>query len=454
MSTGAGTVPHGFAQGAPFRLFFMLSASLLLVITSPWLPDTQSLALAGCALGFIVLCSYKFDYLNPAVAFLVPWLAVLFFSTLPISEYSRSLDAYTCGLLLLAMLSWLLATVSAPAIGSSEAAPAAALTRGDEGQHRRTFRLVLLAFLFLYAFAAFNVAYAGYVPMIALLTTGDSGYAAFGIPSVYGAFLAYSNALACVALYIYLRHGQRKFLILFLSVLCMHLLLVSRQNLITLLIEAFVLRCLISGRVSRTTIVVSISLVLTAFAALGQLRSGDIGEVMRVNPSLSWIPTSFLWLYGYSYFNVLNLENMIVQSGAPFYDGSMWDNLLPSVLRPNVDHGVYLELEALNVSSYVYPVYLDVGAIGVLASTAFWGLVTAHVYRRALSTGLFVYVASYACLFGCALLSFFVNFWFYLPVVFQIVFFWVFHMLLFRTPVSRRIAIQDPAHSGAAGAQS
>ena len=185
-------------------------------------------------------------------------------------------------------------------------------------------------------------------------------------------------------------------------------------------------------RVSRLAIVAFVILGLSGFALLGDLRSGDIADTIRVNPGFEWLPSPFLWLYAYSYFNVLNLENMITQSGAPFLDGSMWQNLLPSVLRPTVDHGVFVEIEALNVSSYIYPIYLDVGALGVALVTAFWGWTTARIYRRAVHQQRFVDAATYACLYGCALLSFFVNFWFYLPVIFQIVFFRIFHALLFR----------------------
>ena len=61
------------------------------------------------------------------------------------------------------------------------------------------------------------------------------------------------------------------------------------------------------------------------------------------------LPTIIVWLYAYSYFNVLNLENMITRSGAPFYDGSMWRQLLPSVLRPASVHASYLQLTSMNV---------------------------------------------------------------------------------------------------------
>jgi oligosaccharide repeat unit polymerase len=426
------------------RLLCVLSAAMLVGVSSLWIRDSSTLAFSACFAAAAIIIAYNFDYLNPAIAFLAPWLTVLLFSTLPVSAYSRNLDIFTCVVVLLAIVCWLLATVSAPASLSSAATrPQAAGVAPGRQLVARERRIVISGFVLLYLCALVNVAWSGYAPLIALITTGDSGYFGFGIPSVYGAFLAYSNALACVALYLFLQRGQRLYLLLFLTVLCMHLLFLSRQNLITLFIESFVLRCLVVERVRRVTMLLSIGGMLLAFSALGQLRSGDIGELMRVSPEFSWMPNSFLWLYAYSFFNVLNLENMIMMSGAPLYDGSMWQNLLPSVLRPETSQTSYLELETFNVSSYIYPIYLDVGVAGVMVITAFWGLVTAQVYRRALATRDFLPVSSYACLYGCALLSFFVDFWFYLPVIFQLVFFWIFHLLLFR----KHGRVSEPARS-------
>jgi oligosaccharide repeat unit polymerase len=211
----------------------------------------------------------------------------------------------------------------------------------------------------------------------------------------------------------------------------MHLAFVTRQNLMTLLIEAFVIRSFMVKRFARLTMIWSVTLFLLAFSAIGTLRSGDIRDVIGVQPQFTWVPTSLIWVYAYSYFNALNIDNTIAVSGAPFFDGYMWQTLLPPILRPEGDHGPYLEISSMNVSSYVFPVYIDIGK-GVIPWTFLLGLVTTTVYRRARLLGRFIDVATYACLYFCALLSFFVDFWLYLPVIFQVFFFWAFHLTLFK----------------------
>jgi oligosaccharide repeat unit polymerase len=436
--------PAATTDTAPFRLLVILTAALVVLGGVVWFDSGESLTLLGCAAGLVILSMYKFDYLHPAVVFLAPWLTILFFSTIPISEYARGLDLSTCRFLLTTVFVWLLATVAAPVMPSRQAdSVTPPRGKGSEYSRKRLRQVIVSGFVLLYVFAAFNVAAAGYIPLVSLLTTGDSRYFDFGIPSVYGAFLAYANAVACLALYGYLRERQRTYLWLLVSVLCIHVLFVTRLSVATLLVEGFVIRSLVVGRIARLSMVAFMTLGLIGFAALGELRSGDISATIRVAPGYTWMPTSLLWLYAYSYFNVLNLDNMLTFSGAPFYDGSMWQTLLPTVLRPNVDHGVFVEIEALNVSSYIFPTYMDAGAVGVIAWTAFWGLATSYVYRRALRAERFVDIATYACLFYCALLSFFSNMWVGLPIIFQIIFFRIFHFVLFSGAVRGPPATND-----------
>jgi len=422
------------------RHLLVAGAALALLVGVIVLRDSSQLLILGCAAAlFLVVFVYRLDYLHPAVIYLLPWLTILFFSTVPISRYAHPLELATARLLLAAMAAWMLSTTGAPAASAIGGEPVVHTV-----SERRQFEVIpgfgtaiVMAFVILYGLSVVNVALAGYVPLLSLITTGDSGYDTFGIPSLYGAFLAYANALGCLVFYAYLCGRRRIYLLLFLSILALHLLFVTRQNLITLLVEAFVIRSLTSGRTSRKTLILFVVLGLLGFSAVGELRSGDIAQTIGVVPEFMWIPTSLVWLYAYSYFNALNLDNTVVQSGAPFFDGYMWQTLLPTVLRPDVDHGSYLEIGAMTVSSYIYPVYMDVGPVGVVIYTVLFGLATTAVYRRALQRRRFIDITTYACLFMCALLSFFSNFWLYLPVIFQLFFFWIFHIVLFAPAADR-----------------
>lgn len=441
MNTRALICPMGslrLATEAPaFRLVLGLVAfaAVWLAVMVGATPET--LAVLSGLIGFtLAAVAFRFDYLHPAVAFLVPWMAVLLFSGIPISKYARPLDGGTVLFILTTAFVWVIATAGAP-IGGSWRSGTSAVAGGSSAETPipRMRAAVVGAFLVVYLLAAANVAYSGYVPLLSLITTGDSRYGDFGIQSVYGAFLAYANSVACLALYLYLKSASRDrlYLGLFLSIIAIHLCFVTRQNIVTLLVEAFVIRSIVFKRASRATLIVCFVGALAGFSALGNLRTGgDIKDLIGVRPEFAWIPDGFVWLYSYSYFNILNLGNMMTLSGAPFYDGSMWDKLIPSIIRTPDEHASYLQLASMTVSSYMYPVYQDAGNLGVKIDTAFWALITAWQYRSVLMGRRFFNVAVYACLFFCALLSFFVDFWLYLPVIFQVVFFGIFQLLLFR----------------------
>ena len=433
-------------SNSTFRRFLViLLCAIVIFVALTFVNDTVGLV-SIAALIFIAIIGgfYKFDYLHPATVYLVPWLMILIFSIVPISSYARPMESATYELLLATMFAWLLSCVSAPAGASSaaERLDAPPDTTFPIGAAPAASFVLTSSVIFLFTFAAFNVMVAGYVPLLSLLTTGESRYMEFGIPSIYGAYLAYANALGCVAFYLYLRTGRRKHLALFGSILVMHLVFITRQNLITLLVEAFVIRCMARGRVSKPVMVVSLALALGGFAFLGSLRSGDIKEIIGVQQQYTWIPGGLIWLYAYSYFNALNIDNMIVLSGAPFFDGFMWESLLPTRFRPDNTHETFVELASMGISSYIYPIYMDIGK-GVIFFAGAMGFFTAAAYRRALEHRRFVDIATYSCLFFCALLSFFTDFWLYLPVIFQVVFFRIFHTLLFKIPATSRHSIVD-----------
>jgi hypothetical protein len=126
---------------------------------------------------------FRFDMTNAWVAFSAPWFLILIFGTLGISEYSRDVDARTVAVIVA------LIAIAAALISPRKITMVAPGTPHQSVKERR-FRglLVVLA-----ALAFLNVAVAGYVPLISLVTTGDSGYMTFGIKDRFSEFSSYSS---------------------------------------------------------------------------------------------------------------------------------------------------------------------------------------------------------------------------------------------------------------------
>jgi oligosaccharide repeat unit polymerase len=413
------------------RFFALTLAAVLCALAiaffgmTPWLIGIVVLVVLA-----ILLVVYHFDYLHPTVAFVMPWLGIVGFSMIPISQNARQLAPDTYELVLGVILVWMLFTVGAPIRVAANAISRVPTTQ--PAPPLKNIHLLTVGFVLLYLLAGLNIAVSGYIPLFELFLTGDSLYAEFGIPSVYGFFFAYANALGCLAFYVYLRSKKRKPLLFFLSVVAIHLLFVTRQHLLTLLIEAFIIRCFTIAPISRAKLAVLAVAGLVALNFLGELRSGDIRETIHIADEYKWIPGAAAWLYAYSYFNALNLENTMAVSDAPYFDGTMLQTILPSILRPELTHAAIFEIPDLNILSYIYPVYLDIGVYGVLAFTALVGWITAVVHKRALTQRRFGAISAYSFFYYSAIMSFFTPFWLYLPVVFQLVFFWMFEGIFFR----------------------
>ena len=383
---------------------------------------------AVAIIAVILAITYRLDYLHPAVVFCVPWLGVLFFSAIPISSLHQSLDQQTYLLILGAIFAWLLGVSPAK-------------NRKFEGVGSTNLELnsgtLLALFGVCYGCFIVEVLAAGYIPIISLVLSGDSGYGDFGFPTIHGAILAYANALGLTALYCYFRCGRRYLhLFLYLSIVAMLIAEVTRQSTLTLLVETVVVRCFAVKPVRTSTIAYGVLALLLAFSAVGEIRSGDIIDIVKVAPEYEHIPKAAVWAYAYSYFNAMNLQNMILNSGAPFFDGSMFNSLLPSFLRPAGDQESFIVYANLTVTSYLDPVYRDVGFVGSLIITFIIGRWTAITYNKASTDRSLAPIGAYACLFFCALMSFFINFWFYLPVIFQIPFFYLFQGALFGRKVN------------------
>jgi len=398
--------------------------SMTALDVTPWLVGAIVLVILT-----LLLVVYRLDYLHPTVVFVIPWLAIVGFSMVPISQNARELAPDTYKLVLAVIFVWMLFTIGAPVVRrdpDSNSKSAQVLS-----PVLRNLHLLSWGFILLYLLAALNVAVSGYIPIVSLVLEGDSGYADFGIPTFYGFFFAYANAIGCLAFYVYLKTRARKHLGFFLSVAVIHLLFVTRQHLLTLLVEAFIIRCLAKVPVSTLRLVFIAIFGLVALNFLGDLRSGDIRETIHIAEEYRWIPGAAAWLYAYSYFNVVNLENTMAVSDAPYFDGTMLQTILPSILRPDFIHKAIFEIPALNILSYIYPVYLDIGVYGVFAFTAIVAWMTAASYKSALAERRFNAIAAYSFFYYSAILSFFTAFWLYLPVVFQLAFFWLFDRIFF-----------------------
>jgi oligosaccharide repeat unit polymerase len=383
-------------------------------------PEVAVALIVGVSVTYLCIVK-RFDYLDPLVGFMIPWIVILLFSVTRLSYFAITIHRPTYYLIVTALCGALFVAGSPktniPTLRRWHA-PSASTTNPSH-----VFRSLDIAFISL---TLFNVAAAGYVPLLRGLMTGDTGYIDFGIHGVYGFYLASANALAIICLIIFLRTGKRPYLIRYCTIIIILVFLVSRQNIISVGVESLVAYSLVRQRIKWKTLLAGLALGGILFSVMGSFRSGDIRKIAGIDSEYSWVPEPVIWLYAYSYFNIANLDNLVTESDAPYYNASSISVLIPSFIRPGYESynmGSYILVSNLNVSSYIFPVYQDVGQAGVLVLTVVAMWLTARQYRAARKAYSIGQIGTYSVLYFCASFSFFVNFWFYLPIIFQVVVF-------------------------------
>ncbi len=397
-----------------------MASALLLCVFLPGSVETRIPLVEGILISYLAFVK-RFDYLDPLVGYLLPWLLILLFSTTRISRFAISIHRPTYTLVIVSLVCALFVA------GGKGTAASAKRHWIKPSPSRLDPRAVFLAIdIFFISFTIFNVMAAGYLPLLRGMSTGDTGYLDFGIHGVFGFYLAMANALAILYLVIFLRTGKRVYLIRYFGIVILFVLLVTRQNIISVAVESAVAYSLIRRRIKWRTILASLALGGAMFSLMGNFRSGSIREIAGIETKYSWVPDSVVWLYAYSYFNIANIDNLVSLSDAPYYNASSISQLIPSSLRPSYDTGVYLLLINFNVSSYMFPVYEDAGRTGVFALTILALWLTERKYRLINQPTSIRQVGIYCVLYFCASFSFFFNFWFYLPVIFQVAFFMMF----------------------------
>ena len=399
-----------------------LIISLLLIAFLPG--DLEGRIPLAIALVFLYLAvGRRFDYLDPVVGYLCPWLLILFFSVIKLSRFAITIHRSTYILVLVSIICAVLvgARTRQTTISNERRWLPPKRTRWNA---RTFFKAIDLFFV---AFTIFNIVQAGYIPLVRGIATGDTGYLDFGIHGIFGLYLAMANALAIIYLIVYLRTGRRPYLYRYAGIFFVFVLFVSRQNVISSGVESIIAYSLVRRKVPLKKIAIGLATSAILFSILGNFRSGSIREIAGIEED--WVPDPVVWLYSYSYFNIANVDNLITRSNAPYYDGSSFNQLLPSFLRPESnpdDYYGYLLLINFNVASYMFPVYDDLGEAGVLALTLIAIYLTSKKYVMVYRRFSISQVGTYCVLYFCAAFSFFFNFWFYLPVIFQIFFFYAF----------------------------
>lgn len=363
-------------------------------------------------LSVYVLIERKYLIIGSGFSFLAIWLIIVSWTLLPISNLSRELSDQTVNFLGTIFTSYFVGYLLSFHVKQSKYREVKIICRMSDNK-----LLLIMGFL-----ALLNILVSGYIPLLNIIQGLSSAYTSFGIPTIYGMFNAYCNFIGMYFYYNYLLSNKKQYLGYVFLIILIFFILVTRQNIITLILECCIIRIIFRYNIKFLIKLGCVFVVLLyGFAVLGEFRSGNIYEIAEILPQYEWMPSSFVWLYSYSVFNLINLDNLILLDQDPLYNFSSFSRLLPSFLRPEMNSTVdFLEKINFNVSTYLSGIYIDLGIWGTSFFAFIQGYFVNKYYLSMKNNDKLKFY--FTILFVCNLLSFFVNMFFYLPVIGQVFF--------------------------------
>lgn len=258
-----------------------------------------------------------------------------------------------------------------------------------------------------------------------IFKTGKT-YFDFGIPSINGALY---GIIICLGAYSIFSKSKDKYIYLLMGIL-----MVSRQVLISMFLEAIIFTmCDFSKKIDYRKYAIILVVLLVGFSVLGNFRSGsnEMDYVFYAKEEYKSLPTTVKWIYSYVTFSITNLDNLVnMTNGMANFGATMISDILPTVLTNIINikinqYPYYLELGNFNVSTYLPSVYLDFGIVGVGIFNALLAILGKTLYDMMSKDNSDRSRLLYAVFAHNILLLFFINMFLYLPIVVQFVYIFI-----------------------------
>ena len=265
-----------------------------------------------------------------------------------------------------------------------------------------------------------EIIYSGGLPLIWKIIGDNKNYFDFGIPSLNGAWY---GLIICLGAYSFFSKSKDKYLYLLIGIL-----ILSRQVIMSIIIEAIIFNMLDkTKKIDIKKYVILAVVVFIGFNILGNIRSGsdEMNKVFKAKDEYANLSTSIKWVYSYMTFSISNFNNLVSKTdGGVNYGITTLKNILPSVVLNvlNLEENFktnYLVSLNFNVSTYLPPLYLDFGIIGIAIFNILIAILGIILYNKAQETNLVKHRLLYSVFVHNIVFLFFTNMFLYLPIVIQ-----------------------------------
>ena len=367
--------------------------------------------------------------IHPIVLFLGIWTIVSFLYLLKLSsiflyDFNEVIYIVGFGMMVPFFLTWIIYWL----VQKSFSRPICHSNNMNEKYEINEIKIKIRQLLYLWIFGTIVEIYvSGGLPIFWLYSGSEKNYMDFGISSIHGFLNSLISSIAISSLWLFLKAGEKKYLLLGFLAIIWAIFAVARQLIILNLIQILVLYFLIRGLSWRMMLVgfISITIAILFFGVMGDSRSGSsaIASIAYVENYPNWLPSGFLWVYIYMTSPLNNLLYTVEQFPNSLNLGvaNTFSSLIPTMLRtrifPEGIDFVPLVSEQLNMSSAYYGPFRDLGISGVMLYSFLLCLVSCFYWYKNKENSLLFYAVLAQCIVG----SIFYNSLFFLPSIFQLV---------------------------------
>ena len=262
------------------------------------------------------------------------------------------------------------------------------------GANKALKKTKLLTTIF-FGLVFFEIAIAGYIPLLSMAAGQTISQFSFGIPSLHGFVLAFGCLLVASNYYDYICFKNRKSLVLAIFIIFVFVLLVTRKMIMVSFIQMGMIHLLTTKVKPKTIFLVifSVLFVFVLFGYIGDIRTGRQLFIQLAHPSFDypdWLPSGFMWAYIYIVTPIVNLTNAI-HMGQTDSNLNFLCTLLPKVARGALQCAVtdedafarsYQISGAFNVGSGYIEIFLSQGVFGMVVFSFIHGVISSYIYKR------------------------------------------------------------------------
>lgn len=376
--------------------------------------------------------------LNPAFMYAITWIFILIIYSLHLSDLLEPLQTSTVILVIGSSLSfifgWLFESLQnqrrLAKLVLNQLVISKIISTKRVQQRLKMIWIIFSVGIFL------EIIYFGGAPGLGLIGIGKNIiYTDFGIPGIHGILNSMFYACCAVQFSKILLGLSKKTTLLTLASILYPIIGMSRQVLISLLLQYLFIYFSIkrpSPLIFIKTVII-FTTVFLIFGYLGDIRSGRENIISLAAPTFEypeWLPSAFIWFYIYlsTPLNNVNFNIEITPNILPLETAGTF---IPSFAREAFLNAVGasrqwdLVTESFNVSSLLQSLLTDFGVYGTIIFTFICGFIFTLFMRRS-RTKPVAFFAVIVFLHGIAL-SFFANLLFHLVFMFEIIIIsWIF----------------------------